>query len=278
MVDLAPREVVRLYTRSQMSVGAIARELGGSNWQVSEILKLFDTPLRSRAEAQMLRAGRESRYHMDETFFSNWSPEMAWVLGLLLTDGHIYPDSTRAALTSKDVSLLEQVRDLMKSNFKVEMRATTPQLIINGMARTHKLLALGMSISKTTTVQFPHPPIKVLNHLVRGVWDGDGWISRDARSAATFPGGYPSAGIEGASPSFIHSLAETAQALTGKVKVFTRNRKTTSYAGKTWVHKNPTYSFTLQGEAAAQFIRWLYRGSRPEIRLERKYLKVVDLL
>ena len=50
----------------------------------------------SKARIEAIKKGKFERleYHdINENFFSEWSPEMAWVLGLLFTDGNILTKS-----------------------------------------------------------------------------------------------------------------------------------------------------------------------------------------
>ena len=58
----------------------------------------FRIPLRikSKARIEAIRKGKFDvfvHYDINENFFVDWSPQMAWVLGLLYTDGFI--DSVR---------------------------------------------------------------------------------------------------------------------------------------------------------------------------------------
>ncbi len=53
-------------------------------------------------------------------FLVNGLPEMAWVLGLLFTDGTI--DKTRVAIHSIDLDLLEKVKKLLNSSKPIAKR------------------------------------------------------------------------------------------------------------------------------------------------------------
>ena len=60
---------------------------------------------------------------VDEDFFKQWTPKMAWVLGLIYTDGCLVePHGSvkgRLTLSQKEPELIEKVLTLLNSNAKL---------------------------------------------------------------------------------------------------------------------------------------------------------------
>ena len=56
------------------------------------------------------------------------------------------------------------------------------RLELHGTELVQHLSALGVSPNKTHTATLPPVPAHLESHLVRGLWDGDGWIGKRAFS------------------------------------------------------------------------------------------------
>lgn len=262
---LHPR-IIKMYTEDFKSIGVIAKELKIYNSLVDKVLKLHAIPIRSRNEAYRLRWRRNSIYHMNESFLDSWSSDLAWFLGLMYADGHIWKDLSRAALTAKSVPFLRQVRDLLQSNFRIELKATTPQLIINRQDRVFKLMSYGLTPAKSYTCKFPYIPKEFLSHFVRGYMDGDGYISIRKE-------GWLSIGTDIGSKDFRDGLVDVlSEILESPVYITTRQR-----IRKGW-NLHPIYSFRIHGERAAKICRWVYQDSAPQNRWDYKYQKALPFI
>lgn len=114
------------------------------------------------------------------------SPEKAYILGFLIADGHIRKEGYKL-----EISVKESDADLL-SRIAGELGCEAPLgTMINGldgsrMARLHlcgqKLISdlngLGLRHDKSVTAVFPAIPADLEGHLVRGLWDGDGYIGK----------------------------------------------------------------------------------------------------
>ena len=126
-------------------------------------------------------SGQPRKHKVNEHFFKTWSDEMAWVLGLFLTDGCINNKLCSVTLTQKDERILRLVADLMEADYVLAPFAVTrktPTLIINSKVIKDDLYQLGIGANKSLTVEFPHIPPNYLPAFVRGVIDGDGWVQK----------------------------------------------------------------------------------------------------
>jgi hypothetical protein len=128
--------------------------------------------------------GKLSYADFDERFFSKWSQEMAWTLGLLFTDGHIH--SNVVQFTSVDAELLEKVRTIFQSSRSIQKRTQSydKSKHIYAFAFSHPKIAedlrkLGLHEKKSLDIVFPEVPEEYMRHFIRGCWDGDGSIFFD---------------------------------------------------------------------------------------------------
>lgn len=123
--------------------------------------------------------GRPRIHNVNEDFFKTWSHEMAWVLVLFLTDGHVNKKVHSVNLSQKDETLLKKVANLMEAESGIIPPCGTrkvPMLTINSKIIKEDLNQLGITPNKSRTVEFPNVPTEYLPAFVRGVIDGDGWV------------------------------------------------------------------------------------------------------
>ena len=119
---------------------------------------------------------------------------MAWALGLFFTDGHLGPPfrqtAARLCFTQKSPELLHKLKALMHSNTTVHSRprreyngktaGATFRFAISNARLVARMLELGLTPRKSLTMQFPEVPRECVRHFVRGCWDGDGTVYRQA--------------------------------------------------------------------------------------------------
>ena len=117
-----------------------------------------------------------------------WSAEMAYVVGLVASDGCLQRDG-RVVLTSKDRELLETFSAIVGADVKIKSRSsgfgvTTSDVCINRPGFYEFLLAAGLTPAKSKTLGPLNVPPEYFMDLTRGIFDGDGSvvILKDARS------------------------------------------------------------------------------------------------
>ena len=117
---------------------------------------------------------------------------MAYVLGVIYTDGNLIPGSrrdskyknrsSRFSVSQKEPELLEKVLALMDCNatlYRTKQRLTGNPLYsfhVNEEEMYNDLLKLGLTPKKSLTMQFPCVPDQYLRDFIRGCWDGDGSV------------------------------------------------------------------------------------------------------
>ncbi|WP_345238953.1 LAGLIDADG family homing endonuclease [Pontibacillus salipaludis] len=125
-------------------------------------------------------SGQPRKHAVNEDFFKNWSHQMAWVLGLFVTDGCVN-QSNSISFSQKDERLLQIVARYMKAKDNIIPPASTRSiftLLINSKQIKEDLKIMGITSNKSRNVQFPEVPEKYLPSFVRGVIDGDGWVQK----------------------------------------------------------------------------------------------------
>jgi len=134
---------------------------------------------------QMNRAqssGQPRKNNVNEDFFKVWSHEMAWVLGILVTDGHIVKENHSICFSQKDERILRIIANYMAADYVLTpfgKTKKTPTLIIHSKKMKQDLELLGINPCKSLTVPFPNVPDEYLSSFVRGIIDGDGWVGHE---------------------------------------------------------------------------------------------------
>ncbi len=124
-------------------------------------------------------SGQPRKHQVDEFFFRTWSHEMAWVLGLFITDGHVNSRTHSIVFSQKDERILRLVAICMKADYVLgsnRVTKSTPSLIINSKIIKKDLKNMGITSNKSLNVPFPDVPQEFLPSFIRGVIDGDGWV------------------------------------------------------------------------------------------------------
>lgn len=106
----------------------------------------------------------------------DWTPGLAYAVGLIATDGCLSNDGKTVAQVSKDRDLLETFKRCIGSEAKIgwNRRAYRVQVVDVGLYRW--LEATGLTQRKSLTLGRVGVPDAVFLHFVRGLLDGDGSI------------------------------------------------------------------------------------------------------
>lgn len=107
--------------------------------------------------------------------------EMAWMLGLFVTDGHVNKQIHCIYFSQKDERILRLIAKYMEADYVLATTGptkTTPTLIINSKEIKRDLEILGIISDNSLSVPFPNVPEEYLASFVRGAINGDGWVQK----------------------------------------------------------------------------------------------------
>lgn len=141
--------------------------------------------------------GGHNKKEFNEDFFKSWSSQMAYVLGLIYSDGTIEDvrKSSRTCylgITSKGKQLILDVQKVMLSKHNLYHRVEHQYkfsdqrtgiskenwtLRIGSKKLFDDLVKLGLEPQKSLLLKFPEISNEYLGFFVRGYFDGDGSIS-----------------------------------------------------------------------------------------------------
>jgi intein/homing endonuclease len=126
------------------------------------------------------------KYETNEQFFDKWSPEMAYILGLIITDGYVNSFGVHIDLKTDDVSVLEFIKSQISPNRpiyeyqKIDKRngsiSKYNRLAITSVKLMKSLENFGVYPKKTGFEIMPETPPSMKSHLLRGIFDGDGSV------------------------------------------------------------------------------------------------------
>lgn len=166
--NLTSEHLEFLYHELRLPTDVIGELIGRSSTLVRLRMRELGIERRNVGEA------RTGRYNVN--FFKQWSPEMAWVTGLLFTDGCMH--RSQVTLASTDMELLQKVQALLGSDSALSpnnYKGKRCHVISFGHTELRKdLLELGLAPRKSLIMEFPEVPPKYIRHFIRGCWDGDG--------------------------------------------------------------------------------------------------------
>jgi hypothetical protein len=206
---------------------------------------------------------------LTDGFFSSWSHEMAYVLGVIYTDGCLNPHAgscnmDRFQITQKEPEILIKVLALMKCNATIQYRKERKYGDIKAGAVYwfsiaddkvyNTFLSLGLTPHKSLTLNFPNMPKEHLRHFIRGCWDGDGSVYIDKQSHKI------SASFVSGSLNFVEGMIE------GLKNAGLPERKIYINKGK-----NPSYYIRVTGTQVPKLYHYLYDDVPESQYLDRKY-------
>lgn len=167
--------IIKLY-KSKMPHKEISKITGLSDRAIRNVMYKYGVEMNREQSS-----GQPRKHKVNEDFFKTWSSEMAWVLGLFLTDGCINKENHTITLTQKNTTILKLVAKMMDADYvlaPIAKSRRTPTLMINSKEMKEDLRKLGIHPNKSLSVRFPEVPKEYLPAFIKGVIDGDGWVQK----------------------------------------------------------------------------------------------------
>lgn len=269
------------YVEQKKSLADIALEHGCSRQRVYQLLRLFGIQLRGKSTARILaiRSNKLPRFQdhgIDDAIFDTWTAPMAWLLGVLFTDGNLYQGTgnrgKRVSITSVDVELLEKANAILGTSKPIarcvqsyDKSRHIYKIEFFRESMRQRLVELGMTERKSLTMKFPDVPRELQRHFIRGCWDGDGSVF--------VSNGHLRASFVTGSREFIDILAAVlCNAGIGRI-----GRGIDTSVLPVTVHvsnrgKNPSYSIKIDSRDALKGLyHYFYDDVEPSLFLQRKH-------
>lgn len=142
------------------------------------------TLARRKKEAGLVKVRQPS--FLNEKFFDVWSPELAWVVGLIWSDGCLYGNTVD--ISSKDFQIIELVLALIGGRYALKNRGEHLRVHFSSKHVATFLRSIGLTEKKSLTIAWPKIPVEYEADFMRGLIDGDGSvISRSDRPGQQVP-------------------------------------------------------------------------------------------
>lgn len=168
-------QIIKMY-KSGMPYKEMEAIVGLSSRAIRNVMYKHGVPMNREQSS-----GQPRKHKVNEDFFKHWSHEMAWVLGLFITDGHVSRKVHSITFSQKDERILRLVANYLQADYVLAPYGPTkqtPSLIINSKEMKNDLAKLGIGPNKSLSVEFPDVPEELLPSFIRGVVDGDGWVQK----------------------------------------------------------------------------------------------------
>ena len=190
---ISPTTVMRvlnrnnIQTRSQGGIDKIDEEYvikeykkGKSSSEISKMFGVTAHTITNILEKHNIK--RNNIYHNLDLVEDYWtvidSYDKAYFLGFLITDGNVIGNAVRLSIKSNDVEILETFSKYTKNSNKIcfDKRGCST-FSVKRKKWVSDLSQYGMMPNKTHKTYLPKLDEEYMPHLIRGMIDGDGWIS-----------------------------------------------------------------------------------------------------
>jgi hypothetical protein len=207
----------------------------------------------ARKRAGLLDKRRAQMQGVRHDYFATInSPIQAYILGLLASDGSVSSTRPRIQFSvhENDRILVEWVRDELAPTSPILLQRHTGRCLC--MAKIHftspqmcrDLARFGIVPNKSHTLSWPDAlPTTLVNSYLLGIYDGDGWVTRDRRKRQP----YYTCGIVSASAPFLERASEVISAALHipPARLSGVNRR--------------AFSIRYGGRSAREFDRWIHQ-------------------
>ena len=279
---LSKEKLIDLYHHEAKSLQDIANLYNCSRAMIQRLMNGYGLQRRTRSEARKwaIRRGKFKGLEyseMDEKFFTKWSPEMAWILGLIFTDGNL-SNSGVVNLTSVDLELLEKVKYLLDSRIHIRKKTQSYDkskyiylLQFGHEKMTQNLKKLGLTIRKSLTMTFPDIPEEYVRHFIRGCWDGDGSVYFEKRR----PGEIRASFVSGSEQFIKRIVLELYKIGIERQRIgYTKPRELELPGSEITIYKykgRNGYYIRLAGKNCQRLFHYFYDEVDESLYLKRKY-------
>ncbi len=231
-LDIPKAELERLYVHEQRPTPEVAAIIGCATSAVYNYLRRYEIPIRP--------GGWDKVKHIVPVERLEWSPEFAYVVGLIASDGSLQANVNEVRLASTDRELTDsycrclglrpddvpedQWPEAGAQSVHVRIEHRPPykkqyHIIFSDFAYRARLEQIGLTPSKSLTLGPLQVPDLYFRDFLRGEFDGDGCWSMDKR----LKGGRLLAVFTSGSRSYLEWLRSSIERLAGISKGYIWN-------------------------------------------------------
>lgn len=193
-IHATDEELISMYN-SGLSLKEIAEKVSSSKGAMMVRQRLqtlgIDTSYKKNIKKYAEKMSKAfHHYTLNEHVFDTIdTEEKAYWLGFLMADGYNHENKTAICLRlqAEDAEILEKFKSFLESNapiytfFRVtrvnHLKREYKEVRINSVYLSEQLAKLGCTQGKTYTLEFPTCiPQPLINHFIRGYFDGDGCV------------------------------------------------------------------------------------------------------
>lgn len=238
---------------------------GIGSYTIGKLYKADDSSIRSRLVAWDVKMRPLRRIEVNEAFFDNIDDERkAYILGLLMADGHNHKDKYKFSLAITDLDILETIVEAIGYKGKIRLQKMRKKnkkpmyrLRVSSKRMNEALVKAGCVYRKTYGGKFPEVREDLQQHLIRGWLDGDGTIYKTKR-------GQWGSAITGNSEYCDGIIDVLTKLEISTVKTLLSINEQTGHRTHNIVIHNGQNNLNLE-----KFLDWIYKES--EMKLSRKY-------
>lgn len=177
--------------------------------------------------------------------------DKAYFLGLLFADGNVYLKRYRVQITlsNKDAYILNKFAECINYSGKIYSdRGLYSKLILPSEKMCKDLISLGCTPNKSLSLKFPEKvPKELINHFIRGYFDGDGHISKDKNLIKAY---------------YHINITSTEQFLKSLQDVFTKNNINVGKIYKRYKHKEiSAHTMYIKNKSSKEFVDYIYKDA-----------------
>ena len=203
--------------------------------------------------------------------FYEWSPAIAYSVGLMASDGCLSKDGRHVDLTSVDIEQLKNFKKAISREIPISKKSTGRVAVgqeayrvqFSDVAYYDFLIQVGLTPNKSKTISSLGVPDQYYSHFLRGLFDGDGstysYYDNRWKSSYMYYVTFASA-----SRSFIDYLRETNARLFG--------------VGKGSVRVSPHVLILCYAKHDSRILYKALYANSDELFLNRKYVKLTGFI
>lgn len=180
---ITKKELYNLYVIKNLSSTEISKLKQIGRTTILNYLTKYNIPKRN--------SGAQIKYQANHEFFNNWSQDMAYCLGFIASDGHVWKDRpfVTIGIHKNDIAILNFIRDCISPSSPVRISKNKCQICVFSPSIHKTLCSLGVDHNKTLNLKLPKKiPQKYISHFIRGFFDGDGsiWKTKFTKKGADY--------------------------------------------------------------------------------------------